>query len=70
MRTRASYWLGIAMVSVFIGYAMGCNGLGVIAPPSASLSGFAVSNLSIQPTRSQPNEAVTITVSVANTHET
>ena len=31
---------------------------------------FLVKNLSIQPTKAQPNEVVTITVSVTNTHNT
>ena len=70
MSRRVFYLLVTAIALVFLGYAMGCNGLGVIVPKSAPLSGFVVSNLSIKPARPQPNEVVTITVSVANTHDT
>ena len=62
--------LGIVVASVFLGYLLG-SGLGVKIPPSSSaLSPFVVSNLSIQSAEVQPNETVTITVSVANTHDT
>ena len=53
----------VVAVSVFVAYLVGCTG-----PPA--LSPFLVSNLSIQPAEVQPNELVTITVSVANTHDT
>jgi len=38
--------------------------------PKVERSGFLVTDLSIQPAEVQPNETVTITVSVANTHDT
>ena len=70
MWARALRLLGIVVVSIFLGYLIGSNwGLGVETPLSSS-SPFVVSNLSIQPVEVQPNEMVTITVSVANTHHT
>ena len=41
---------------------------GYVEPPARSP--FLVKNLSIQPAEVQPNEVVTITVSVTNTHDT
>ena len=46
------------------------KGLGGFVEPKRVGSGFVIANLSIQPTKVQPNERVTITVSVANTHNT
>ncbi len=71
MWARGLRLLGIVAVSVFLGYLIGSNGPGVDAPlrlPAASP--FVVSNLSIQPPEVRPNETVTITVSVTNTHHT
>jgi hypothetical protein len=71
MWARVFCLLGIVAASVFLGYLIGSNGIqpgGVTRLSSAS--GFLVSNLSIQPTEVQPNEIVTITVSVANRHDT
>jgi len=60
--------VGIVVVSVFLGYLIGSNGMVPLRSPASSP--FVVSDLSIQPTEVQPKEAVTITVSVANTHDT
>jgi hypothetical protein len=71
MWARAFRLLGIVLVSVFLGYLIGSSTkpeLVTAAPSSAS--GFLVSNLSIQPTEVQPNEIVTITILLANTHDT
>jgi len=61
--------LGIVVVSVFCGYLIG-DFMQPEAPSPPLGSGFLVANLCIQPTQVQPNEIVTITVSVANTHDT
>jgi hypothetical protein len=57
---------------VFLGYLIGSNGMQpeAVTPPPSPASGFSVSNLSIQPVEVPPNEIVTITVSIANTHDT
>ncbi len=71
MGARVFRLLGIVVVSVFLGYLIGSNGLGGwTPPPSSALSPFLVSSLSIQPAKARPNEIVTITVSVANKHDT
>ena len=71
MWARVVRLLGIVAVSVFLGYLIGSNGLGADALLRApAVSPIVVSNLSIQPPEVQPNEIVTITVSVANTHHT
>ena len=69
MLDRVFRLLGIVIVSVFLGYLIGCTGSGVGTPPPPT-SGFLVENLCVQPAEVQPNEIVTITVSVANTHRT
>ena len=46
------------------------EGPGGFKVPKVGKSGFLVKNLSIQPAEVQPNEVVTITVSVTNTHDT
>ena len=46
------------------------EGLGGFIEPKSGGSGFLVTDLSIQPVEVQPNETVTITVSVANTYDT
>jgi len=55
----------LGLVSLFLSPAIG----GSCAEPVAR-SPFLVKNLSIQPAKVQPNELVTITVSVTNTHDT
>jgi hypothetical protein len=67
MWARAFRLLGIVIVSVFLGYLIGTS-IPAEVPPSSS--GFLVGNLAIEPAEVQPNEIVTITVSVANTHDT
>jgi len=68
MWARASRLLGIVVVSVFLGYLIGSNVPGAGTAPASS--GFLVGNLSVQPTQVQPEETATVTVSVANTHDT
>ena len=46
------------------------EGPGGFIEPKVGGSGFLVTDLSIQPAKVQPNELVTITVSVTNTHDT
>jgi|Deesub1362A_J573_1020465.scaffolds.fasta_scaffold00814_4 hypothetical protein len=46
------------------------RGPGGFAEPQASKSGFLVTNLRIYPTEVQPNETVSIRVTVTNTHNT
>ena len=72
MWARAFRLMGIVVVSVFLGYLIGSNGMQpeVVTISSPPASGFLVANLSIQPAEAQPNEIVTITVSVGNTHDT
>jgi len=71
MWARAVRLLGIVAVSVFLGYLIGSNGLGAdVLLRAPAVSPFVVSNLSVQPQEVQPNEIVSITVSVANTHNT
>ena len=72
MLVRALRLLGIVGAPVFIGYVIGGFGTqpDAVTRLSQSGSGFLVANLSIQPAEVQPNEVVTITVSVANTHDT
>ena len=57
---------------MFLGYVIGSYGMQpeVVTRLSSPASGFLVGNLSIQPAEVEPNEVVTITVSVANTHDT
>ena len=69
MWARALRLVAIVVVSVFLGYLIGCTQPEVASPPQSG-SGFLVTNLSIQPEEVQPNQVVTITVSVANTHDT
>ena len=70
MWARAFRLLGIVVVSVFLGYLIGGNSIQPGAATASPSSGFLVGNLSIQPAEVQPNEIVTITVSVTNTHDT
>jgi len=71
MWARVFRLLGIVVVSAFLGYLLAGNGLGVgTTLPSSARGPFFVSNLSIQPAEVRPNEPVTVTVSVANTHHT
>ena len=71
MWARVFRLLGIVAVLAFLGYLLAGNGLGAGTPLSSSVrSPFLVSNLSIQPAEVRPNEPVTVTVSVANTHHT
>ncbi len=60
--------LGIALVLVIV-MAVLFFGPGACAPRQAT-SGFLVTDLSIEPTEVEPNDPVTITVLVANTHDT
>jgi len=72
MWARAFRLLGIVVVSMFLGYLIGSSGMvpGVaVLLRSPATSPFIVSDLSTQPAEVQPNEIVTITVSVANTHD-
>jgi len=70
MWARALRLVGIVLASVFLGYLIGSNqGLGILTS-SPQASPFVVSGLSIQPEVIRPNETVTITVSVTNTHNT
>ena len=69
MWARVLRLLALVLVSVFLGYLIGSNQGLAIGTPSPS-SPFVVSDLSIEPTQVQPNEAVTITVSVDNRHHT
>ena len=64
--------MSIVVVSVVLGYLIGSKYMQpeVAMPPPSAASGFLVANLTIQPTEVQPNEIVTITVSVANAHDT
>jgi len=72
MWARLFRLVGIVVVSMFLGYLIGSNSIQPEAatPPPQLASGFLVENLSIQPAEIQPNDEVTITVSVANTHDT
>lgn len=70
MWARVLCLLGLVLVSVVLGYLIGSSTKPELAAAPSSASGFLVSNLSIQPAKVQPNEIVTITVSVANTHDT
>ena len=72
MFRRALGLLGIALVCGYLGYLIGSNALQLqpiayTPPPSAA---FLVGKLSICPAEVEPNEAVTITVSVANENDT
>jgi uncharacterized protein (DUF58 family) len=60
--------LGLLLVSSSLLSLIG--GGCVEAPRPAAQSPFRVENLSIEPSEVQPNEVVTITVSVTNTHDT
>jgi len=71
MWARVLRLLCIVLVSVFLGYLIGSSTKPeLVTPAPSSASGFLVSNLSIQPTEVQPNEIVTITILLANTHDT
>lgn len=73
MWARAFRLVAIVVVLVFLGYLIGSSGMvpGVaVLLRSPATSPFIVSDLSIQPAEVQPNEIVTITVSVTNTHDT
>jgi len=71
MWARALRLSVIVVVSVYVGYLTGCDGLGVTSPPDPEVqSPFVVADLSIQPAEAQPNETVNITVSVTNTYHT
>lgn len=70
MWARILRLLGLVAVSVFLGYLIGSNpGLGLGVPPPSS-SPFVVADLSIQPAVAQPDQAVTVTVTVTNRHNT
>ena len=69
MWARVFRLLGIVAVSAFLGYLIVGNGVPTLLSTSV-YSPFLVSNLSIQPAEVRPNEPVTVTVSVANTHHT
>ncbi len=69
MWARVLRLLGIVVVSVFAGYLI-CDFVHPEAPINLPASGFVVANLSIKPEKVRPNEVVTITVSVTNTHDT
>lgn len=70
MWSRILRLVGLVAVAVFLGYLIGSNaGLGIGAPPPSS-SPFVVSDLSIQPAVAQPDQAVTVTVTVTNSHHT
>ena len=59
--------------SVFMDTPAKIEGLGGFVEPKSggeARSPFLVKNLYIQPAKVQPNEVVTITVSVTNTHDT
>ena len=56
--------LGLVLASMLLVSLIGGS---CVEPPRGP---FLVKNLSIQPAEVQPNEIVTITVSVANTHDT
>ena len=59
--------------SVFMDTPAKIDGLGGFVEPKSggeARSPFLVKNLYIQPAKVQPNELVTITVSVTNTHDT
>ena len=64
MLSRVLTSIGLVLVSMFLVTLIGgCAEHQEEGP-------FVVKNLSIQPTEVQPNEAVTITVSVTNTYDT
>ena len=46
------------------------EGLGGFVEPKEAISGFVVRDLSIRPAEVQPNEPVTIAISIDNTHDT
>ncbi len=46
------------------------EGPGGFVEPETATSGFLVRDLSIQPAQVEPNEPVTVTLSVTNTHDT
>jgi len=73
MWARTFRLVAIVVVSVFLGYLIGSSGMisGVVMPlRSPASSPFVVSGLTIQPAEVRPDETVTITVTVANTHHT
>ena len=63
MLRRVLTLLGLVLVLIGSLIGGGCT-------ESPSQSPFLVKNISIQPAEIQPNEVVTITVSVTNTHDT
>ena len=69
MRVRALRLLGLVAVSVFLGYLIGTWQPEQFTLPPQEGSGFLVANLSVQPEEVQPNEIVTITASISNTHD-
>ena len=69
MWARLFRLLGIVLAAMFLGYLIGCTQPEAASPPQSG-SGFLVTNLSVKPLEVEPNEVVTITVSVANTHDT
>ena len=61
---------GILVLLLFSWYLIDSNELGIgLLTRSPAQSPFMLSNLSIQPEVVRPNEVVTITVSVNNTHK-
>ena len=56
-------------MSVFLGYLIGTWQPDQLTLPLQEGSGFLVTNISVQPKEVQPNEIVTITVSISNTHD-
>ncbi len=70
MWARALRLLGIIAASIFLGYMIGIMQLGTAISDEPARSPFLVSELSIQPKEARPDEVVTITVTVINTHHT
>jgi len=71
MWKRALGLLGIIAASVFLGYLIGnMQPDTTISYKLPAESPFLVSNLSIQPQKVQPNEVVTISVTVTNRRHT
>lgn len=69
MLRRALRLAAIIVVIVVLGYLIGSFTLQPEVPLLLK-SGFVVANLRIQPPEVEPNEVVSITVSVYNTHDT
>ena len=70
MWARALRLLGIIAASIFLGYMIGIMQLGTAISDEPARSPFLVSELSIQPKEARPDEVVTVTVTVTNTHHT